>query len=80
MQGSIPYENFLFEGKISGLYIDYEDFEGYAVEGDVSVTWRPYQNFGLVGGYRVIAADIDHNNDNYDVMFQGPYIGAEMRF
>lgn len=40
-QGAIPYKNFLFEGKLSGLFIDYDDFEGYAVEADVSATWRP---------------------------------------
>ena len=79
-QGSIPYGNFLFDAKLSGLYIDYDDFEGYAVEGDLSVAWRPYKNVGLVGGFRAITVDIDRKDDNYDVTFWGPYVGVELRY
>ena len=80
VQGAIPYGNFQFEGELSGLFIDYDDFKGYAVEGDFSVAWRPYGNLGLVGGYRVIAADVDYKNDNFDITFHGPYLGVEIRY
>jgi hypothetical protein len=80
LQGSVPFGNFELGAKVAGLYVEYGDFEGYTIEGDISLAWRPFRNVGLVGGYRVISADIDHNSDNFNVMFQGPYIGAELRF
>ncbi len=76
----MPFGDFLVEAGLSGLYIDYDEFEGYAVEGDLSVTWRPYRYFGVVGGYRAIAMDVDHGRNNYDVTFHGPYLGHEVRY
>ena len=80
MKGEIPYGNFLFDASLAGIFINYEDFEGYAVEGNFSVAWRPYRNLGLVGGYRVITADVDYKNDNFDITFHGPYLGVEFRY
>jgi len=80
LHGEIPFGDFLVEADLSGLYISYDDYEGYAIEGNLGVVWRPKRNFGLVGGYRVIAIDIDHRDNNYDVTFHGPYLGVELRY
>ena len=80
LQGSIPFGHFDFAAKLAGLYLEYGDFEGYTVEGDISVAWRPLRNIGLVGGYRAIRTDVSNNNDSFNLTFQGPYLGAELRF
>lgn len=80
VHGEMPFGNFLVEADVAGLYIDYDDYEGYAVDAYLSVAWRPYRYFGLVGGYRVLAVDIDDRDNNYDVTFHGPFLGLEARF
>ena len=80
LHGEMPFGDFLVEADLSGLYISYDDYEGYAIEGNLGVVWRPKRNVGLVGGYRVIAIDIDHRDNNYDVTFHGPYLGVELRY
>lgn len=80
LQGSVPFGSFDFAAKFSGLYVEFGDFEGYSIEGDVSVAWRPLRNFGLVGGYPAISTDIEFKSDNFNLTFQGPYFGAELRF
>jgi hypothetical protein len=80
LQGSVPFGPFDFAVKVAGLYAEFKEFKGYTVEGDVSIAWRPLRNFGLVGGYRAITTDIEFNNDNFNLTFQGPYLGAELRF
>ncbi|MDA1326984.1 MAG: hypothetical protein O3C34_19865 [Proteobacteria bacterium] len=80
LQGSIPFGQFDLGAKFAGLYIGYGDFEGYTIEGDISLAWRPLRNFGLVAGYRAIRTDIEYKNDNFNLTFQGPYLGAELRF
>lgn len=52
LQGAVPFGDFEIGAKVSGLYVEYGDFEGYTVEGDVSLAWRPLRNVGLVAGYR----------------------------
>lgn len=80
LQGSIPFGQFDLGAKFAGLYIGYGDFDGYTVEGDISLAWRPLRNFGLVAGYRAIRTEIEYKNDNFNLTFQGPYLGAELRF
>jgi hypothetical protein len=80
LQGSIPFGQFDVGAKFAGLYIGYGDFEGYTIEGDISLAWRPFRNIGLVAGYRAIRTDIEYKNDNFNLTFQGPYLGAELRF
>jgi hypothetical protein len=80
LQGSIPIGDFEIGAKVAGLYLKFRDFKGYSVEGDISIAWRPVRHFGIVAGYRAITTDIDHNNDNINLTFQGPYVGAELRF
>ena len=76
----MPFGNFDLAAKFAGLYIGYGDFEGYTIEGDISLAWRPLRNIGLVAGYRVIRTDIEYDNDKFNLTFQGPYLGAELRF
>jgi len=80
LQGSMPVGPFELAAKVAGLYVEYNDFKGYTIEGDVSVTWRPFRNVGLAAGYRAIKTDIEYKNDKFDLTFQGPYLGAELRF
>ena len=80
LRGEMPFGDFLVEADLAGFYIDYDDYEGYAVEANLSVVWRPNRYVGLVGGYRVFAIDIDDSDNNYDVTFHGPYLGLELRY
>jgi hypothetical protein len=66
VHGEVTFGNFLVEADIAGLYIDYDDYEGYAVDANFAIVWRPYKYFGLVGGYRLFAVDIDDSKNNYE--------------
>lgn len=80
LQGSVPLGPFELAGKAAGLYVEYKDFQAYTLEGDVSLTWRPLRNIGLVAGYRVMKTHAEFDVDKLDLTFQGPYAGAELRF
>jgi hypothetical protein len=59
-------------------YMEYEDNSFLDVEGQVELS--PIPLLGLFAGYRYLDVDIDESDVYVDAKFDGPYIGALVRF
>jgi len=77
----IPYNEFLFTGRIGGFYFDADDIEGTGVRSELSATWRPYENVGFYAGFYAFYADLELKNEDIDdLLLYGPSVGIELRF
>lgn len=68
--------NFFISGRIGGMV--YGDF-GNIIDGSVEIGWDFVRNAGIFAGYRVIAAESDAFDIEFDLTLQGPYAGIELR-
>jgi hypothetical protein len=69
--------NIFVRGNIAGVYAGgYGNF----VDASAEVGWDILTNFGIFAGYRLMHAEADVEDVEFDVDLQGPYAGAELRF
>jgi opacity protein-like surface antigen len=70
-------ENLYVRGSISGIYAgSYGNFFDAAAEAG----WDIFSNVGIFGGYRLMHAEADVSDVQFDVDLSGPFAGVEIRF
>ncbi|MEL6498615.1 MAG: hypothetical protein AAF937_11215 [Planctomycetota bacterium] len=68
--------NFYVQGRAAGLYLG--EF-GSVLDGSLEVGWDFIRNVGVFAGYRVIAAESEGFDVEFDLTLGGPYAGIELR-
>ncbi|MGP1272375.1 MAG: hypothetical protein ACTS22_03500 [Phycisphaerales bacterium] len=68
--------NFFVAARAAGMtYGDY----GTLLDGSLEIGWDFFRNAGVFAGYRVISADADAFDVEFDLTLGGPYAGLEFR-
>ncbi|MEL6797246.1 MAG: hypothetical protein AAFO89_10550 [Planctomycetota bacterium] len=68
--------NFYAQGRVAGLYLGQY---GSVLDGSLEVGWDFIRNAGIFAGYRVMAAESEGFDVEFDLTLGGPYAGIELR-
>ncbi len=53
---------------------------GYFFDAEAGVEYRPFENFSVVGGYRIIDLKVEDDPDFIEMQLAGPFVGGKVRF
>lgn len=68
--------NFFVQGRLAGMYLgEY----GSVLDGSLEVGWDFIRNAGIFAGYRVMTAESEAFDVEFDLTLGGPYAGIELR-
>ncbi len=68
--------NFYTQGRIAGVYLGQY---GSVLDGSLEVGWDFIRNAGIFAGYRVMSAESEGFDVEFDLTLGGPYAGIELR-
>ncbi|MEO0632206.1 MAG: hypothetical protein AAFY46_16000, partial [Planctomycetota bacterium] len=68
--------NFFVQGRVAGLYLGQY---GSVLDGSLEVGWDFIRNAGIFAGYRVMSAESEGFDVEFDLTLGGPYAGIELR-